>query len=424
MAPSRISNELISGSTNPLPDASSPNLTLEHPTPEEKALTWDHNAASWRGPISLEAYHRRESSLSNQAITRGGGITHWVLVERSQSPNDRSILASCETIRKRTLVAFPRAGQIEVRECISHGIGSVFCAPAMRRRGYAGRLLTELSAKLRHWQIEPSVCGRELCPFTALWSDIGKEFYAARGWRVFPSAHVSLLPRSYNPKTSAPLPTIMRLDATSIGELCRVDELLLRQELADPHPHKMLRVAVIPDVETMQWHHAREEFVANELGKAYPEIKGAIVGDAPGQRAWCIWSRTWYDPPGPDTTSNVLHILRLVIEPGLYERSYGSVINSIAALIVAAQREAAAWELNEVQLWNPSATVLEGIQRASDISAVARESPSTEFMVIDRDSDSIPSLMWYGLDGEAGSMPDAIDAAHIDWVGNEKYAWC
>ena len=152
--------------TYELPPCDSPNLALLHPTQEEKVKTWKLNGASWSGTMSLPVYIRRETTLENQAFTKDGGITFWVLVDSSLPPNERPILGSCESLRKRALVA--RTGTLE--DAISHGIGSVFCNPDYRGRGYAQRMMDELGKKLNTWNQHNG----KRTDFTVLYSDIGK----------------------------------------------------------------------------------------------------------------------------------------------------------------------------------------------------------------------------------------------------------
>lgn len=149
-----------------LPPSNSPSLALLHPTQEEKVETWKLNGASWSGPMSLSLYIRRETHLENQTFTKDGGITFWVLVDSTLPPNKRPLLGSCESFRKRALVA--RAGKLE--DVVSHGIGSVFCNPDYRRRGYAQRMMDELGKKLDTWNQQD---GRKT-DFSVLYSDIGK----------------------------------------------------------------------------------------------------------------------------------------------------------------------------------------------------------------------------------------------------------
>ena len=156
-------------------DAESPSLSLAHPTHSEKTSILKQSSQAWRNGLSVGAYLRREEHLYNQALTRTGGITHWILVDRSEPAHSRTILASCETIRKRGLIAYNvPSGGVRVKEVLSHGIGSVFCAPELRGRGYAGRMMKELGKILQTWQVDPGDKGRETCLFTALYSDIGK----------------------------------------------------------------------------------------------------------------------------------------------------------------------------------------------------------------------------------------------------------
>ena len=160
------------GSNINLPRGDAPTLALVHPTEEEKLIQFKLNAAEWRGALSFPAYLRREAALSQQSLTKDGGITYWILVDAAMEGNPldpesdtRLPLASCETYRKRALVW--RDG--EVKEVVSHGIGSVFCGQHLRKRGYAQRMMQELGRALRTHQAD----GKE-CLFSILYSDIGK----------------------------------------------------------------------------------------------------------------------------------------------------------------------------------------------------------------------------------------------------------
>lgn len=117
--------------------------------------------------MDLTTYIRRETHLENQAFTKDGGITFWILVDTTLAPNKRPILASCESLRKQALIA---KGDGQVKDIISHGIGSVFCNPDHRGRGYAQRMINELGKKLDNWQQKEG----ERASFTVLYSDIGK----------------------------------------------------------------------------------------------------------------------------------------------------------------------------------------------------------------------------------------------------------
>lgn len=204
--------------------------------------------------------------------------------------------------------------------------------------------------------------------------------------------------------------------AKDLAELCRRDEEMLKKSMAEKTsgPAKM-RTALIPDVSTMQWHHAREEFVAQELLGRNPQVKGAYTQSAGGSRVWCIWSRFY----GNKSDGNTLYILRLAIEDesllastssdarGDHTSSVSSddeKVAAVALLLQAAQLEAGKWEMKDVQVWNPTPLVVLAAQKIE---------PSAH--VVHRDEDSISSLRWHAGVG---------DHTKVEWIANEKYGWC
>jgi hypothetical protein len=178
-------------------------------------------------------------------------------------------------------------------------------------------------------------------------------------------------------------------------------------------------VAVLPDIETIRWHHAREEFVAKELYGKPPTVKGAIVNSStPGKRVWCYWTRMWYNEDPEFSDNNTLHVLRLVIEEkGLFNWEKHSpeeaeemkpYVPAITALLALAQREAAQWKMAEVEVWNPT-----------EATEAAARLLDPEAKLVQRDKESIASLKWYGEKIKEGPV-----AEYVDWIGNEKFGWC
>lgn len=382
-----------------LPDKDSQDVYLVQATPEESTAQTIANSSEWKGALpTVDAYIRREEYLANQALTKNGGLTIWMLVYQPEG-HERKVLCGCETIKKKALVG--KNGNVE--EVIVHGVGSVFTPPAHRGKAYARRMMTGLAQRLKSWQVDNG----KRALFSVLFSDIGKQFYAKMGWHPFPSAHVAI---SIRPQVASGLPVARLLKSSDLPELCEIDEKLTRQRLSATKDSARSSVALIPDTATISWHHAREEFVAKELWNRKPLIKGAIFGDA-GSRVWCYWTRVWKDPEDSDD-KNVLHILRLAVEDPSFSdfapasseyvsgRTDSNVVKSIAALLAAAQIEAAGWEIDEIQLWNPTSTTLAAAQMVDSQAAV-------EY----RESDSIPSLLWYGQ----GSERD------VEWICNEKF---
>ena len=267
-----------------LPPKDSSDLHLVVATPEENIAQQHANSTEWRGALSVEQYLRREENLSNQELTKDGGLTPWMLVYQPSGQGKRQVLCGCETIKKNGLLG--KDGKVE--DVIVHGVCSVFCPPAFRGKGYAGRMIAELGKELKGWQVEN---GNNTL-FSVLYSDIGKDFYSARGWQPFPSAHISL---EGTPSPRTDLPPIRTLRSNELAEFCSTDEEIMRSRLSKTHDTTKTCVALVPDVQTLRWHHAREEFVAGELLNRHPEIKGACVSEL-GSRVWCYWTRVWTNP--------------------------------------------------------------------------------------------------------------------------------
>ncbi|GAW19893.1 hypothetical protein ANO14919_093860 [Xylariales sp. No.14919] len=455
------------------PDASDHALVLTHPTAAEKEQTWRLNHGEWGGPLDLSAYLKREPFLASTPLTADGGMVHWILTDappaQSTGPHEkRRVLASCETIRKRVLYV-PRSGD-EVREGLGYGIGSVYTYPEFRGKRYAARMLRELGVALKTWPEEEQLQkkrsetrgqshgatdtsrpgkqpngqtklqkakGKEaVC--SALWSDIGKQFYASKGWPAFASEHVefpssspspppgisSLLEQSVRPhKTSL---TLTPVNTSNLAELCAQDEAQLRAELIH-HARETRRTAFAfaPEYDVFRWHWAREEFLVSHVfsGRQVSEVRGMIAtvtnsvatngvakADAEGGvRMWAIWTRNYGVDAAFDASKNTLYILRLVIEgngnsppePGVLQLAFNAILHS-------ALDAARTWHCGTVNLWNPTATV-RGLIAASAVT----------HRFVDREVDSIPSMMWNGPDGAEDEKEEAVD-----WIANEKYCWC
>ncbi|KAK0913225.1 hypothetical protein LTR91_024972 [Friedmanniomyces endolithicus] len=374
-----------------LPKHDSPHLHLVVATPEELLAQQNANSTEWRGTLSLEAYLRREEHLLDLPLTRNGGLTAWMLVYAPSDSDSRRVICGCESIKKKALIA--KDGKLE--DGVAHGVASVFCPPKFRGRGYAGRMIEEVGKRLEGWQVEEG----ERSAFSVLFSDIGKTFYARHEWQPFPSAHIALPAQSTEQERG--MPAVRLLKDSDLAELCKADEKLMRSNLARSSTSSgRSTVALVPDPATFQWHAAREDFVNGELHLCQGSLqdrRGVIAGDDPGSRVWCYWTRLWTKPQ--DEAPSTLHITRLVIE----DEGNPAKVDAIAALLRAAQSEAKASGMDEVQLWNPSQTM---------VAAARQLAPNVE--MVHREKASIASLRWYG----EGSWEN------VDWAYNEKYGWC
>jgi len=376
-----------------LPLSTSPDLHLTHPTPAECQRIWTVVYDSWGDALDLPQFLAESEHLLTVPLARDGGMTLWILVDKNLSPNERPILASCETFKKKGLLA--REGATDgVQDVVLHGIASVFCDPAYRGHGYAVRMMREIGEVLKTWQVGEG----ETCVGSLLYSDIGKVYYAKLGWKpVGSNRHLVFSAKNQEGAKSDKVRLLMDAD---LGELCKRDEELARNRLNQSGKAALM---VVPDARHMRWHHGKEDFMcANVLEKECP-CKGVLIRNTMGEdRAWTIWTRRFYGGRG-DTgrRENTLYILRLVFDnEGATEQDKAEMQESLKMIIEAAQAEAEHWGMGAVKLWDPSPLVIELMQGTG-----------LEYKMVQRDQDCIASLMWYG-DGDAP-----------EFVANEKYAW-
>lgn len=387
-----------------LPDVSAPSLVLTHPTPEEKKKTWALHHTMWGQALSLEDYLHREEYLTTVPLAKDGGVTHWILTDDSP-PNQRPILSSCESLRKRALVCQAGVDGGKVQDAIGHGIFSVFTDPQYRGKGYASRMMKELNPTLARWPPAGSkdVNGHAMpnSRFSVLYSDIGKAFYAKSGWAPFESSHLAFPPvaRAEGGSVSG---AAKPLGYHELAELCAVDEKLLRirvQKRAHESKDRRPSAALVPDLDQMLWHLMREDFMTKRIFGKTPTIRGAVYGEA-GKRLWAVWIRGYYG--GIDKVEgNTLFILRFAVEDETASEDY--LAEGFRSVIEVAQAEAAEWRIQEAQMWNPTPLLRQ---------VVAKAGLQHEF--VDRDTESIASLAWYG----------EAQTSDIDWVANEKFGWC
>lgn len=452
-----------------LPSAADPALILAIPTVEERRKVWELTHPMWGNALVMDDYLHREDYLTTVPLAMESGITHWILTDGTRPANQRPILSSCETLRKHAMSA-EASMTATVVDGVAHGIASVFTDPLYRGKGYAGRMLRELGHQLERWQVasptyEP-VGGnmasaqkdddKPKTMFSVLYSDIGKSYYADKGWPAFPSTHLSFPPLALPPSTAAEIEdgtasytskavhsedgsfTVTPLGYHELTELCPIDVQLLRARLIRRATRRAVlgggssrrslagpSVTLVPDLNTMLWHLMREDYMTKHIFGKTPTVRGALctLNNAPTtsptgevmvgkQRSiWVIWTRGYYS--GLKTLNgegNTLYILHVVLEdldddfpadPGEVPISQQHV-DGFAAIVRMAQGEAAAWRCGEVQLWNPTPA-----QR------ILAERSGIAYKEVVRDKDSIPSLRWHGT----GLSED------VDWVANEKFGW-
>lgn len=331
-----------------LPDSKSPDLSLRHPTEHECIAIWNNTSAAWIDSLTPQLYLKESFFLTTIPLARDGGMTTWVLVHKDSVPNERQILCSCETFWKHSVTSNTRG---QVSDNIVHGIASVFCPLPYRHRGYAGRMMQELVKELYRWQTDNFPCVG-----ATLYSDIGKEYYAKLGWPPnITNSQVELSPKpiSWSPLAKAIL-------ENDLDDICKRDEALIRSQMSVPtNEIKNTRFTIIPDVDHMGWHIGKEQFATDYLFGKSPTAKGVIAG-SPGKEVWATWVHRYYGPLDAEESSNVLYILRLVVEADETATRlpkdatkrpekdvYETQIELLKAVLQAAQAEAAEWKLEQ-----------------------------------------------------------------------------
>ena len=347
---------------------------------------------AWGDALTLPQYLEESAFLTTVPLAKDDGMGVWMLTDKTFAQDQRPILCSCETFRKRAFVTHTKGPFTEV---IVHAVASVFCNPKYRGRGYAARLMRELATMLPSWQVES-----RRCVGSVLYSDIGKTYYANLGWHPFPiNTHIELDP--IDPSTPF---RARELLVTDLDKLCKDDEAMIRKAMISMSDGK-IRMMLVPDLDHMLWHLRKEEFACDKLFGKQPQVKGAIAGQ-PGNRVWAIWMHRFYGDPESVSSDNTLYILRIVTEnhdPNVKQREMQ--FEQMQAVLQAAQIEAAEWKLYCVKLWEPEHMVRETL-----------EGVGIPHRKVERKEDNIASLLWFG---EGNGKEDTLE-----WIGIGKYAWC
>lgn len=364
------------------------NLILTNPTEGERTQTWKGTHPLWGAALSLDGYLERERRQLDIPLARRGGLTNWILTEGEGKPDERPILSSCETLKKRCLV---RTADGAIKEGWAHGVASVFTDPQFRGKGYAKTMMAKLAEHLR--QTEKENPGTAVA--SILYSDIGKKFYAINGWEPHASDHVEWPASSTTPSTSEKLKLVSFDDVPSIVEK---DEKVIYNALTSASAStKPARLAILPSLDQIHWHLLRERFVTETLFSKSPTSHGAIYTFPSGSAVYTLWARS-YSGTASQPEKNTLFFLRFVVEDGVDD---DMLREALGAIVEQARAQAAEWKCGKVEMWNPEAR----LRQAAEAVGGKWEQ---------RENDSITSLNWFG----EGEKDD------VEWLVNEKYAWC
>jgi hypothetical protein len=156
-----------------LPAWDSPTLSLRPPTDDERVTQWGLCAKTWGSSGEINEFVEAERRLAMQLGIKTGGIRHWILVDTAediQPGQQRTILSSCENIRRRAVYSYDDNGSRKVEDTTCYGVAAVHCPKEFRGRGYARRMITEIGRLLR---ADIPNFGLEKCLFSVLYSGVG-----------------------------------------------------------------------------------------------------------------------------------------------------------------------------------------------------------------------------------------------------------
>lgn len=375
---------------SPLPDGSDPGLFLTTTSPSQHRRVHTSQAPSWGPGFTTQEYVDREAHFLTIPLARNGGLTPWILTDASK---EEPIYSSCESIAKRGLYRDPSTGT--VTDVLSHGIAGVFTFAECRKHGYGSRMMRDLGDMLAKRQEEQPGSAQ----FSTLYSDIGPNFYGKDGWHAIGNTHLEFNVTSKDFGSAA---NVKDVTDDMLAELVALDEKLVRAEVAKPNGDRP-RVALLPDMDTYEWHFRREDYIQEHFHGRKPTVRGALYDGSKG-RVWGLWQRVRYGGSDGYPVTNMLHLLRLAVEDeSISDEELGGALKGIFAV---ANREAGIWECSTVDTWSPP----DRIQKV-----VKERLPELNSKIVTRKDHNLASLRWFGAGG---------DAREVDWVVNEKYAWC
>ncbi|CAG8614265.1 9302_t:CDS:2 [Cetraspora pellucida] len=326
----------------------------------------------WGYPqLTIDQYLKRESVLSND-VYNSENFKVWILISTKDADdasniNESTILSACETFKRKALITLS-PGQVQEVTCYS--IASVFTPPQYRRKGYASTMMKLLSDKLRF---------EFKAPFSFLYSDIGTDFYGRFGWKAYTLKEVRFKVDDNFTTPPENSETVITIDLSNLESVIQQDYELIKKEFSKLNKKSLV---VLPINPTYNWFMERSKHFSNL--NEYPKILGAKIlkdQDINNQKlskGFVIWHH--------DFQYNKLEILRF--------RSDSPQTTQL--LIQKAKQEASRFKFKQVILWNPDLRLLD----------LSKEGEIVEMTT------KLPSLAWY------------VNDDNVDWILNEKYAWC
>ncbi|KAL1746773.1 hypothetical protein HDZ31DRAFT_33402 [Schizophyllum fasciatum] len=363
-------------------------LSLYLATREQAIESRKRSFKQWNNGLSLEQYLARDVALENQENAIDGKFLTWVLAPRDD-PETLDFKCACET--------YGRSGRYyvdgELKTVTAYGVASVFTPAEKRKKGYANRMM-----RLLHWvladeqflkpfpaewgapppRIPLAGCGY----FSALWSDVGSDFYKAsgdtpstNGWVV--TDPISTIWDVTAAQATQPESGWKWLDEKETKEVWREDVPLLERDMVDFARTRQGKpaVAFMPDAGVAEYQQNRG--LLNPSLHPYL-LKSWGIKATSGDLAYATWTIQIQSP-----TSKTLLMTRLRVQNVAQFQELMSAVTWYA--------KDNAYQM--IEIWNlPAAFLGEAEKQGGTTSARPKH---------------LPALKFY-----AGN--------EVDWVFNEK----
>nr|CCA14912.1 conserved hypothetical protein [Albugo laibachii Nc14] len=328
----------------------------------------------WGHPFwTQEEYQRKEKIQRSTRFASDNSIFLGLLANESEENDSKlEIICHCEVHRFDCMLKARQSEQL--RWGYSYHIASVFTLPAYRRRGYAAFFMQEVAEFLRT---------RPKAIASALFSDIGPNYYTKLGWKVFPSdsAVIDLVSSDNTVEFSIDEAKSLFMDQ-KLDALLREDAERIKQQLLDDETLSNMDVlATIPTFDSIEWQFC--------IGRYYAESR--VLDPRPmecGYRinadAFIVWALNFKE--------STLFVLRTRMDCACEQ-----VLQLLHAAIVQANR----YKLRYIKIWQPSSILFSSsVQKYLVITKVVR-------------TESLSSLIFF---------PEMEDTTLL-WLLNEKFSW-
>lgn len=348
----------------------------------------DH--AQWGAPgllgLDLAQYQDKERTQRETPFAQRGSM-YWALVDRSPGDDPASdsdaglqadtVVFHCLCKTHRFDCAFRRRSG-ELAQGFAFQVGSVFTRPESRKQGLASFFLSLVRERLRQ---QPGAL------LSALYSIIGPDYYARLGWQLYPSTIATIdveHPRNAAVATANSQAQFEKLflDA-SLTELLASDNRRLVEQLGSDQFDGREAFAILPTRDSIEWQFCVGVVYARAHG--YAELPTLCGVRLRGSDAFVVWCH--------NLKESALYIARAHLPDAA----------AAVPLLQAALKEAQAFKLRKIVVWNPQeALASDAVLAQLQVEHGPREMSSSSAVVFDGSND-----------------PDDLPV----WLANERFAW-